>query len=237
MKKVYRRLWASVIKSKDEVIEQVSEEMKRRDPEGNKTAVCLTDGERALHLRALKYLKSVFPSLILILDIIHVLEYLWKAAHVFYAEGSEDARLWVRQRLLWIVQGKVSHVVAGIRQSATKQRVSRKKREVIDKVCNYFMSNKDRMRYKEYLARGLPIASGSVEGACGHLVKDRMERTGALWKVQDKGADAILKIRALDKSGDWDEYWDFHMKQEHNRLYLYQNTSDSEYIRPWRVAS
>lgn len=93
------------------------------------------------------------------------------------------------------------------------------------------------MCYNEYLAQGLPIASGSVEGACGHLVKDRMERTGALWKVQDKGADAILKIRALDKSGDWEEYWDFHMKQEHNRQYHYKKTNDSEYVRPWRVAA
>jgi hypothetical protein len=233
----YRRLWASVLKSKDEVIEQAAEEMKRRDPSGEKTAVCLTDGERALHLRALKYLKSVFPSLILILDIIHVLEYLWKAAYVFRAEGSEEARLWVRQRLMWILQGKVSQVVAGIRQSATKQRISRKKREVVDTVCNYMLKNKDRMCYNEYLAQGLPIASGSVEGACGHLVKDRMERTGALWKVQDKGADAILKIRALDKSGDWEEYWDFHMKQEHNRQYHYKKTNDSEYVRPWRVAA
>ena len=222
-----RRLWASIKKSKDEVIEEVAEEMKRRDPNREKTAVCVTDGERALHKRAIIHLKKAFPALILVLDIIHVLEYLWKAAYAFHDEGSEEARLWVRKRLLAILHGRVSGVVAGMRQSATKQRLRGKKRKVVDKACNYFLKNKDRMRYDEYLAKGLPIASGAVEGACGHLVKDRMERTGALWDVDKDGAEAVLRIRALDKSGDFDQYWDFHMDSEHNRLYSEE----------WRVAA
>lgn len=183
--------------------------------------------ERALHKRAIAYLKKEFPALILVLDIIHVLGYLWKAAYAFHAEGSEEARLWVRERLLAILQGRVSSVVAGIRQSATKQGIRGKKRKALDKACNYFLNNKDRMQYDEYLAKGLPIASGAVEGACGHLVKDRMELTGALWDVEQDGAEAVLKIRALDKSGDFDEYWDFHMESEHERLYGEE----------WRVAA
>ncbi len=94
-----------------------------------------------------------------------------------------------------------------------------KEREPVDIACNYFLKNKDRMRYNEYLAKGLPIASGAVEGACGHLVKDRTEITGATWNVDEDGAEAILRIRAVDKSGDWGEYWKFHMKQERERLY------------------
>jgi len=214
-----RRIWASVRQSKDDIIQQVAEEMASRDPGREKIAVCLTDGERALELRAIKHLKAAFPDLILVLDIIHVIEYLWDAAHVFFHVGSEAARQWVRERLLAILQGQVSTVVAGMRQSATKLGYSEKQREPIDKTCNYYLRNKHRMRYDVYLSQGLPIASGSVEGACGHLVKDRMELTGALWNVQDKSADAVLKLRALDKSGDFDSYWDFRMAQEHARVY------------------
>jgi hypothetical protein len=215
----YRRLWASVKQSKDEVIQQVAEEMDRRDPKREKIAVCITDGENALKLRAIKYIAASFPSLLLILDIIHVVEYLWDAAHVFYDVGTEEARLWVRDRLQAILEGQVSRVVAGMRQSATKLGYEEEQRKPVDTACNYFLKNKDRMKYDVYLSLGLPIASGSVEGACGHLVKDRMELTGALWNVHEKSADAVLKMRALDKSGDFDAYWDFRMKQEHDRRY------------------
>jgi hypothetical protein len=222
-----RRLWASVKQSKDEVIKEVAREMQRRDPAGAKTAVCVMDGERALKTRAVKYLRSVFPGLLLILDIIHVAEYLWKAAYALTEPQSDEARLWVRARLLRILKGEVSQVVRGMRQSATKHELSPENREAIDTACAYFLGNKDRMRYDEYLARGLPIASGAAEGACGHLVKDRMEITGAIWDVEDDRAEAILRIRALDKSGDWDEYWSFHMAQELKRLYT----------KPWNAVS
>ncbi len=214
-----RRLWASLKQGKDGVIQQAAQEMLYRDPAGDKIAVCVMDGERALKSRAVKYLLGAFPSLILVLDIIHVVEYLWKAAYVFHEPESEAARLWVRKRLLQILNGNVSLVARGMRQSATKRTLGEKEREPVDIACNYFLKNKDRMRYNEYLAKGLPIASGAVEGACGHLVKDRMEITGATWNVDEDGAEAILRIRAVDKSGDWEEYWKFHMKQERERLY------------------
>ena len=222
-----RRLWASVKQSKDEVIKEVAREMQLRDPAGAKTAVCVMDGERALKTRAVKYLGSVFPGLLLILDIIHVVEYLWKASYALNEPQSDEARLWVRARLLRILKGEVSQVVRGMRQSATKHELSPEDREAIDTACVYFLGNKDRMRYDEYIARGLPIASGAAEGACGHLVKDRMEITGAIWDVQEDGAEAVLRIRALDKSGDWDEYWSFHMAQERKRLYT----------KPWNAVS
>jgi hypothetical protein len=215
----HRRLWASVRQSKDEVVAEVAAEMQRRDPFQRKTAVCLMDGENALRRRAVIHLQSVFPALILVLDILHVLSYLWKAAHCFHEEGSEDARLWVRARLLSILRGNASSVAAGMRQSATKRRLSDAARGPVDIACNYFLSNTNRMKYREYLAQGLPIASGAVEGACGHLVKDRTGLTGALWDVEADRVDAVLKLRALDKSGDLDRYWGFHMRKEKERRY------------------
>lgn len=221
----HRRVWASIEKDKTTVIGEVAEEMKRRDPDGHKTAVCLTDGEKALQRRALDQVAKAFPGLLVILDIMHVLSYLWKAAHSFEAEGSEAARQWVRERLLLVLQGRVSSVVAGMRQSATKRNLSGGDRKAVDAVCNYMLNNKRFMQYHDYLAKGLPIASGSVEGACGHLVRDRMERTGAIWKIP--GAEAILRLRAIDKCHDFEAYWQFHLEKEHAR----------NYPRSWRAVA
>ena len=215
----HRRLWASLHKSKNELFGEVSQELEQRDPERKKVVVCVMDGEKALKIRAVEYLKTAFPGLIMILDIIHVAVYLWKAVYAFFEEGIREAHDWVRMRLLSILEGKVSRVVAGMRSAATKRKLSDKKRKPVDAACNYFLNNKERMHYHKYLSAGLPIGSGCVEGACGHLVKDRMERTGASWDVDGNVAEAVLKMRAIDKSGDFEEYWNFHLSQEKNYNY------------------
>lgn len=209
----HKRVWASLKKGKDGVIQEVAQEMHRRDPERQKIRVALTDGERALQKRVLKWLVGI----LLILDLFHVLEKLWKAAYVFHPEGSREAEEWVRERALRILQGKVSQVVQGIRQSATKRGLKGKSRKVIDEVTGYLYRNRRFMKYDEYLARGLPIASGPVEGACKNLIKDRMERSGMRWS--EDGAEAMLKLRAIYLSGDLAEYWAFHIREDQRRLY------------------
>jgi hypothetical protein len=199
--------------SKDEVFAEVAAEMAARDPEGRKQRVVVTDGERALQRRA----RRLIPGVVLILDFLHVLEALWKAAHALYAEGSEEAVAWVRRRALKVLQGPVSQVVKGMRQSATKRRLRGAKRKALLDAAAYLYHNRDYMHYDEYLKQGWPIASGAVEGACKNLVKDRMERSGMRWQVP--GAEAVLKLRALKLSGDMDEYWAFHIQREQARLY------------------
>jgi len=71
------------------------------------------------------------------------------------------------------------------------------------------------MHYQEALAAGLPIATGVIEGACRYLVKDRMDRTGARWSLT--GAEAVLRLRAIRASGDFDAYWEFHLSQDKER--------------------
>jgi hypothetical protein len=208
-----KRVWASLVKGKDAVIAEVGEEMDRRDPDKTKTRVAVTDGERALQKRV----KRVLLGVILILDLLHVLEKLWKAAYCFHPEGSPEAKEWVKERTLRILRGQVSQVIKGIRQSATKRHIRGKKRKTIDDVTGYFYRNRDRMRYHEYLAQGLPIASGSVEGACKNIIKDRMERSGMRWKPS--GAEAMVKLRATYISGDFEEYWKFHVLQDQQRLH------------------
>ena len=213
MRPEHKRVWASLTACKDAVIDQVQAEMDRRDPGRMKTRVAVTDGERALQRRVGATLKGVR----LILDLLHVLEYLWKAAYVFHREGSPEAEAWVRERALRILRGGVGQVVKGLRQSATKRRLRGAKAETVRIVTAYFHRNRGRMRYHEYLAEGLPIASGAVEGACKNLVKDRMERSGMRWTPEM--AEAVLQLRATDRSGDFDAYWSFHEAQDQERLF------------------
>lgn len=207
-----KRVWASLVKGKTAVIDEVAEEMRRRDPTGVKTRVALTDGERALQTRVDGKLKVT-----LILDLMHVLEKLWKAAYVFHAEGSLEAELWVLDRTLRILFGEVGQVVKGLRQSVTKRALSGTKRKTLLGVAAYLYRNRHRMRYDEYLAQGWPIASGSVEGACKNLIKDRMERSGMRWT--EETAEAVVKLRAIYLSQDFDRYWLFHVDQDQRRLH------------------
>lgn len=208
-----KRIWASLQASKDYFVKDVYEEMNRRDPRAEKYRVVVTDGERALQLRVGRIMKDV----VLILDFLHVLEKLWEAGHAFYGEGNVRAEEFVRKRALNILQGNVSQVVKGIRQMVTKRKIKGKKEKLLLNISGYYYKNKSRMRYNEYLAKGLPIASGSVEGACKNLVKDRMERSGMRWAA--KMAEAMLKMRAVYLSRDFEKYWNYHVTMDQERIF------------------
>src|ERR1035441_1038051 len=168
-----KRVWASLTKGKSVVMDEVRQEVVRRDPDGVKTLVALTDGERALQIRVSQSMKVT-----LILDLIHVLERVWRAAHVFQPEGTAEAEVYAKLMALRILQGDVAQVIKGLRQTVTKRRLIGSKKKALLEVATYFQNNAAYMRYNEYLALGFPIASGPVEGACKNLIKDRMERSG-----------------------------------------------------------
>lgn len=205
-------MWASLTKGKAAVIAEVAAEMLRRDPQGHKTPLALTDGERGL-----QRLVGETLQVTLILDLLHVLEKLWKAAYVFHAEGSPEAECWVRHHILKILEGGVSQVVQGLRQRVTKLRLGGWKAQTLSSVADYLYRNRTRMRCDHDLAQGWPIASGPVEGACKSLIKDRMERSGMRWT--EAMAEAIVKLRAIYLSGDLDRYWSFHIQRDQERLH------------------
>ena len=208
----HKRVWASLTKGKTVVIEEVRQEVLRRDPDGRKTLVALIDGERALQKRTLKAMQPT-----LILDLIHVLDRVWTAAHVFQPEGSAEAEVYAKLIASRILEGGVSQVVKGLRQTVTKRGLTGSDKKNLLAVANYFHNNTRYMRYHQYLAAGYPIASGPVEGACKNLIRDRMERSGMRWTPAM--AEAIVKLRSLYLSGDFDEYWSFHVAQDQLRLY------------------
>ena len=212
-----KRVWASLEKSPAEVIEEVFNEASSRDPMRQKTWVALVDGNKH-QLAILKRLaKEKGLQLMIILDIIHVIEYLWLAGRVFHPKPGLKLELWVQERILKVLEGKSGLVAGGMRRSATQRKWDEEKREPIDKCATYLLNNKPYLQYSEALSKGVPIATGVIEGACRHLVRDRMDVTGARWSLI--GAEAVLKLRALRSSKDFDEYWEYHEKCHYERVH------------------
>jgi hypothetical protein len=218
-----KRVWASIEKSPEQVIEQAFQEVFHRDPEHEKALVALVDGNKS-QLRILRRMaKKKGVSLTIIVDIVHVIEYLWDAGRAFYPQSGPELENWVQIRLLNILRGKAGYVAGGMRRSATLRNLDAKARKPVDDCARYLLNHTPYLRYDRYLSQGLPIATGVIEGACRHLVKDRMEVTGARWSLA--GAEAVLRLRALRSSNDFDEYWTFHEAQEYKRNHqaLYEN--------------
>jgi hypothetical protein len=207
-----KRVWASVATAPADVIRAAFDEGQRRDPARTKRWIALVDGNKDQIRWLRREAKRRDIQLTIVLDIIHVLEYLWKAAWCFFSEGDPEAQHWVTERLRRILRGEASHVAAGIRRSATKRDLSSEARKGADQCARYLLTYKKYLHYDSYLADGLPIATGVIEGACRHLVRDRMEITGARWSLA--GAEAVLRLRALISSGDFDDYWRFHLAHE-----------------------
>ena len=129
--------------------------------------------------------------------------------------GSSEAEEWVKEKALQILHGGSGNVAVDLRRDATRNQLSQKKREPVDKCADYLDKYSVMLEYDSFLSDGLPIASGVIEGACRHLIKDRLDRTGARWRM--KSAEAIIRIRSVRSSGDFDAYWRFHREQELQR--------------------
>ncbi len=173
----HKRVRAELLLGKVALFLWLADEVVRRNPEGAKPLVFLSDGERALHDRQNEYLPE---NVVCILDLFHVMERLWKVAWCFFDEATQkgEAHQWVEERLRRLLEGKVDSVIRGMRYQSTQRGLRGSRQKTVRDTAEYFERNRARMKYDEYLAAGYPIGSGVVEGACRHLVKDRMERTG-----------------------------------------------------------
>lgn len=213
-----KRVWASVERNAETVTKELFDEASKRDMEQKKPWVILVDGQKQQLKNVCDEVKRrKLKNTTIILDFIHVLEYLWAAVFCFYQEGTAEAEKWVCERALRVLQGKASSVAAGMRRSAKFRQLSEKDRKPVDDCAAYLLNHVYLLRYDKFLTQGYPIATGVIEGACRHLIKDRLDITGARWGL--KGAEAILKLRSLLSSGDFDEYWKFHKAAELERNY------------------
>jgi hypothetical protein len=193
----------------------------RCDHDWLRPMVFLYDGQEALWDARARHLPAGGVD---ILDLLHVTPRLWQAAHVFHKEGSDRAEVFVRERCLRVLQGQVAGVIRGLREMATKHGLTGGRKKTISQIGGYLQKNQERMRYDAYLAAGYPIASGVIEGACRHLVKDRLERAGMHWTPA--GAQAMLDVRSVYVNGDWDEYQTYRIDCETRMLYPHRHLVD-----------
>jgi hypothetical protein len=206
---------ASVADDAASVIASLFDEAERRDPEHRRRWLALVDGNshQIALIRAEARRRKVRVGILL--DVVHVIEYLWRAAWAFHSEGDPAAEVWVGRRLLEVLRGNAGLVAAGMRRSATRRGLSPSMRRNVDVAANYLRNKADYLAYPGALSSGWPIGTGPIEGACRHLVKDRMGITGARWSLE--GAEAVLKLRALLANGDFEGYWAFHCDRERTR--------------------
>jgi hypothetical protein len=205
---------------RDVTIGKVFDEADRRDPGHLRTWIALVDGDvyQLGLIQAQAAARGI--TLAIVIDFIHVLEYLWKAAWCFHPPRDPAMEDWVTGQGLDILHGRTGDVITRITQLAADHppKPGGEHAKIIRKTLSYLQNKQPFMDYPRALANGWPIATGVIEGACRHLVQDRMGITGARWGLE--GAQAILWLRAIAASGDTGAYWTWHIQQEHQRNHL-----------------
>ncbi len=214
-----KRVWASLERPILSVIDDAFTEAMLRDEHFERRWVALVDGN-ADQIRSIRRVAiDCGATVTIVVDFIHVLGYLWKAGKALNGDlPSEEIEAWVNERAERVLRGEACLVAAGIRRSATCRSLRGNTRKLVDKCANYLLNHREYLRYDGYLRDGLPIATGVIEGACRSLVQDRMDITGARWGLE--GAEAVLKLRSLRASGDFDTYASFHERRELVRNHL-----------------
>lgn len=207
-----KHTWAT-LDGKESALARLKQQVDVRQGTHIQHKVALADGCEALQER----IKKHFPDFTLILDFVHANEYLWKVANSLFKEGDEQRIKWVKKQTELMLSGQTKKIIDDFRSRAQKKSRTRKQVEKLEKTANYFERNLAYMTYDSYLANGWPIASGVIEGACRHFVKDRFELSGMRW--QQTGAENLLRLRAVSENDDWDDYYLFHRQQRHQRLY------------------
>lgn len=220
-----KRVWADIRAPQRETIASLLHEANRRDPEQEREWVVLIDGQPTLRSQLEEVAQEAQVEVHFVIDIIHVIEYLWKAAHALYGSGSDSAKTWVGKQLRRLLQGQSNTVIHSAKVTAGKLQISTSRRTTVMECCDYIQERQDDMQYHVALAKGWPISTGVVEGTCRHLINDRLDITGARWHLDS--AEAILRLRALISSGDWPEYWAWHKSMSYHRDHASKFYNDS----------
>ncbi len=134
-----------------------------------------------------------------------------------HGAGDSAAEDWVAVKALAMLAGDSVRVAGEITAEAGSAGLAVSRRNGTDDCVRYLSTRHEYLRYDQALANGWPIATGVIEGACRHLIGDRLDIGGARWGLD--GAEAVLTLRAAISNGDFEEYWRFHLEREHQRLY------------------
>ena len=219
-KAVNRRYRADIAADRSAAIGWLFDEAERRDPGHARDWVALVDGDNhQIRLIEQEAAERGITGITILIDLIHVLEYLWKAAWAFHEPRDPAIETWTITQATGILHGRAAEVTARIAQLAAQHPPQHSEHaNNIRKVLNYLDAKQPYLNYPKALAHGWPVATGVIEGACRHLVNDRMGITGARWSTS--GAQAILWLRVIHANRDQDTYWQHHLRQEHQRNHL-----------------
>lgn len=210
-----KRVWATVVAAQRLAVATMFDEATRRDPDHRRRWVVLVDGATGQRDAILAEAARRGVRVTLVMDLLHVVHYLWLAGNALHPKDAAGAEQWVRTYIEKVLTRPIVDVVAGIRQSATLRGAHGQRRAAVLKCVTYLRARARWLDYTAALAAGLPIASGVIEGACRHLVQDRLGMTGARWDLPM--AEAVLRLRALRSSGHWEAYVAFHTQRENFR--------------------
>jgi len=222
----HKRVWASLPQegpeprsSMDIVFDWLWWEFAQRNPRLDRPTVCICDGQEALWQACAD---SVWDDQrVEVLDLLHVTPRLWQAAKLLYGDKGKEVLPFVRQRVAQVLEGKVDSVLRSLRRLAAAFQLRGAKKKSMSRLCSYLHKNRQRMHYDVYLRAGYPIASGVIEGACRHLIKDRMERAGMHWTLD--GAQAMLDLRSVWIGDQWESFQKQRIETETERLYPHRD--------------
>jgi hypothetical protein len=204
-------------------VRRLMTQMAQRDPSGQRAKVMLVDGEDKQLAAIKREATKLGLTVRVVLDLLHVMHYVWAAAKGLYPKTPGNASAWVEGVMKRLLTKTPTEVLEYLEQEYEARKPTPRSRRALKKCLTYLRERREYIHYARYLAQGWPIASGVIEGTCRSLVKDRLGVTGARWGLP--GAEAVLRLRAVERSGDWEAYWAFHEAQEARRHHAAKNAA------------
>lgn len=144
-----------------------------------------------------------FSRATFIIDWYHANKHVWDCGKALFGEGTQATDRWVNERLSLLWEGFTKRLLEDLTEQGKRHRAG--KRKAINDLHHYISVNEERMGYDVFRARGYDIGSGAAEGACGHVVGDRLKRSGMIWSRA--GSSATLALRTAWLNNEWDQLW------------------------------
>jgi hypothetical protein len=217
----------TLLPARTEIFNWLAQEQQQRNPSGQQACVLIMDGEEALWAMSETCLTG--ESNVEVLDLIHACSYVWKAVQALHPGKAVKNQVPIVQGYVEkMLCGGINGVIRSLKWQGTYHCLRGDRLKQLKQTCTYFENNASRMCYDDYLAAGYPVASGVIEGACRHVVVDRMEGTGMRWVMG--GAKSMLNLRCIHVSGHWDHFMDYHIQCEQNDIYPVKAANDASFV-------
>ena len=162
----------------------------------------MTDGDEDYQ----RYIEELFPEAEHSLDVMHMIEYLWKAGACLYRQGSKKLERWIERQKEHLYKGEAEQIVNTLR-TRLEGKLSKSKKKRLQGIIDYMSKRLHMMNYDELADDDLELASGIVEGAVRYVVSQRFDEGGMRW-IPER-AEALLQLRCIEINGEWEQFISF----------------------------